>query len=475
MHRHGIYTEKQTASRSNPVVAQVGIPFFIGAAPVQCAPSPAPAGDVVLLRSWEEAVEKLGFVDYGAAAGKWAYSLCEAMHSHFRLYECQPAVFCNLLDPGAMSAAVPEADVAVEDNRAALPAEAIDSDALTVKAAGGAGAAFVKGEDYDTYYHGGSLIIELLETGGLYNASALSVAYRAVTPGAVTAEKVAIGLQNIEKCLTSVGLVPDIVCAPGYSQDPAVAAVMATKTTINGLFRAKALVDISTSEARTYSEAFALKEAGSVMDRHQVACWPMLKEKGRIYHMGTHLAGLMARVDDRNGGCPYESPSNKPFICDAIVLGTGEEVKLTHGEANILEAQGVVTALNFINGITCWGNYTACYPASEDEEDYFISVSRMFDWVANTVTLSLWERLDQPLNTRLRDSIVDTVNIWLNGLVGAGYMFGGFVETREIDNPPESLKKGVINAIIHIAPPPPFKEGNFILRYDASFIAAAFS
>ena len=58
---HGVYVSQQATSVSTPVVAESGIPFVVGLAPVQVADKPAAAGTPVLCTSWAEAVEKLGY------------------------------------------------------------------------------------------------------------------------------------------------------------------------------------------------------------------------------------------------------------------------------------------------------------------------------------------------------------------------------------------------------------------------------
>ena len=77
--------------------------------------------------------------------------------------------------------------------------------------------------------------------------------------------------------MTTLGVVPDIICAPGFSDDTSVAAVMATKAAaINGMFKAKALIDISTAVdggADEYSEVVALKIANNFTDENQVVCY----------------------------------------------------------------------------------------------------------------------------------------------------------------------------------------------------------
>ena len=60
MANHGVYVSEQATSVSTPVVADSGIPFVIGAAPVQSAAAPSAPGMPVLCTSWAEAVEKLG-------------------------------------------------------------------------------------------------------------------------------------------------------------------------------------------------------------------------------------------------------------------------------------------------------------------------------------------------------------------------------------------------------------------------------
>ena len=472
MHRHGVYVQEKATSVSVPTVAPVGIPFIIGAAPVQSAESPVPAGEITLCTSWNEAIEKLGFSEDFSK-----YNLCEFMYSHFVLYGQQPAIFCNLLDIGGMASAVPATDKPVEDHKGMLPLEAIDDSSLVVQEAGG-GSSYVKDTDYGVYYSGENLVIELLEPGTAYEEKELNVGYKAVKPSSVTHQLVATGLQNIEKCLTSTGIVPDLICAPGYSDNPMVAAVMATKAAgVNGLFKAKALVDISskTGGAMTYTDAIVFKGKNNLVDEDMIVCWPMLKLGGYQFHMSTQLAGLMAKVDGDNGGVPYESPSNKAFKCDSIVLASGKEISLTHEQANILDAQGIITSLRFMGALTCWGNYTGCYPMNSDVKDMLIPISRMFGWVGSTLIKTFWGKLGKPMNSRLLHSIKDTCNIWLNGIVGSDYLLGARVEVFDEENPLTDLMAGIIRVHIYITPPSSLKEVNFILEYDAGYVASAFA
>jgi len=463
--RHGVNVQELATSISSPSVAPVGIPFVIGASPVQSATAPVAAGMPVLIRNWNEALAALGYSD------DWdKYNLCEFMFSHFRLFERSPVVFCNLLDIDKMNSAVPAADVSIADNRAKLPIEAIADTSLVVKPSA-SGTALEKGKDYETFYLDNALVIEFLSSGAHFGEDSANVAYKMATPEAVTNDVVAVGLENIENCLSTTGLVPDLICAPKYSKDPIVAAIMATKCKINGLFGAKALVDLNTvgsSGAKTYQEALVLKKTSNISDKNQIVCWPMLGNGGRKFHMSTQLAGVLAMVDTSNNGIPYESPSNKHYIADSIILADGTPVILNHPQANIVEGRGIVTALRFITGLVCWGNYTACFPENTDIKDYYIPINRMFDWVGNTVVRTHWRTLDRPMIPRIIDSIMDGTNIWLNGLTGGGYLLGARVVYEDVENNLEDLMRGIIRIRIFMTPPPPLKEINFLLEYDLS-------
>ena len=114
-----------------------------------------------------------------------------------------------------------------------------------------------------------------------------------------------------------------------------------------------------------------------------------------------------------------------------MVLENGEEVVLDVQKANFLNDNGVITGLNFINGFVSWGDYTACFPANTDPADYFYCISRMFKWVAKTVTLSYWSHVDRKLTRRLIDAILQGINDWLAALTADEKIVGGRVELRE--------------------------------------------
>ena len=482
MAKLGVHVFEKATSVQTPKVATVGIPFVVGTAPVQSAAKPAKSNVPVLVTSWDEAVEKLGF------SYDWeSYTLCEFMYSHLQLFGAQPVIFCNINDPASMKREEAAADYTVADHRVAVSVDAI-ADTIKVSVTEGAGEtaatrALERDTDYSILYDRDDTdtyvcIVELLEDGSAYNAETVSVAYSAADPKTATVADVVDGVAQVDACLTAVGLVPDLIAAPGWSHNTVVAAVMATKAAaINGLFKGKAVIDADSGEdgVTEYSQLSGYKNKNNFVDVDQIICWPMVQLGDYRFHLSTQLCGLMATVDAGNRGIPYESPSNKNLKMDACVLKDGTPVNLTWNQVDLIAGSwGVVTAVNFLDsGWVAKGNYTACYPGNTDVKDQFIPVSRMFDFIGNTLIRTFWSKLDKPMTPALRDSILQTCNIWLGGLTGGGYLYGARAEMLAEENPLTSLLDGIITLHIYNAPPVPAQEIDFILEYDVSYMETA--
>ena len=467
---HGVRTRQTKTSISTPNTASSGITFVVGTAPVHTVGGSV--NEVIFGGNYNEAVSALGYSD------DWKkYSLCEVMYNHYKLYTTAPIIFVNVLDPAVHKKITTSKAFQVIDNRVILPFEAI-KDSVTVQT-------YAAGKDYDLFYDTNALVLEILEGGTIpAGTSTLTIGFNEVDPSMVTktdiiggfnvTTKKTTGLELIESVFPAFSIVTDIVIVPGWSHDAEVAAVMSAKATkINGIFEAKALIDVDTSTVKHYADAPAWKKSKNINAKTQILCFPMVKLGDRQFHMSTQAAGLTATVDARNGGAPSESPSNKLLQINSAVLADGTEVLLDLQQANYLNSNGIVTALNFVDGFVLWGNETACFPANTDVKDYFIPVSRMFAWVANSVILTYWNQVDRKLSRRFVDSIVDGLNIWLNGLTTQEHLLGGHVEFREEDNSLTDLMSG--RAVFHIfmTPPSPAREIEFILEYDPSYVAAA--
>lgn len=281
------------------------------------------------------------------------------------------------------------------------------------------------------------------------------------------------GLELIGEVFPRFRLVVGSVVAPGFSNDATTAITMGTKAgLINGMFKAMAIVDVPETVTK-YSDVPSYKETNNLTDEHIIVCWPKLKYGDGTHWMSSHVAGLISQTDGAHEDVPYKSPSNERFIVVGAAIGD-KDVFLAPDEAGYLNGQGIVTALNWIGGWRCWGNRTGCYPGSTDVKDAFIPIRRMFNWISNTLVLTAWQKVDAPIRKRMIDTIVDSFNIWLNGLVGRELILGGRVAFLEEENPSTDVMDGIARFHLWVAPPSPAREIDFIVEYDPAYLAGLF-
>lgn len=462
----GVSIQQAETSLSVPKVAKTGVVFAVGAAPVHMAKTPAKAGVPVLCASWDEAVEKLGYCE------DWArYPLCEVMYSQFQLYGMGPVVLVNVLDPEAegMTEAVSGKTVTLTEGRGVLAGEVL-LQGLEVKAEE---TPLAEGVDYTAAYVDGALVLEMIPDTEHAEEESLNVTGKKVKPEAVTAETVAAGFAAADHTLT---VTPDLLLAPGWSGEDTVAAIMATKAARLGRAnRAHALIDLPSGEGgvKTYDQIPDYKSKHSLVDALQVLSWPTLVTLGqRVFHGSTHLAGRIAQTDEANSGVPYESPSNLPMKIDGTCLEDKTPVALTWPQVQLAAGDwGVVVFMNAgESGWVAKGNYTAAYPASTDPVKSFIPMSRMMNYIGNTVANTLWAKLDRPMSIPVIRAMVSTVNDWMEGLTAAGYLYGNRAEVLNDENALTDILAGKIKLHVWSASPPPIQKLDIILEYDVSMV-----
>lgn len=480
-YKHGVYTSEQATSLIAMTSTDSGLIIAVGTAPVHLASSPVPANTPVLCYTYKEAVAALGYSD------DWEkYSLCEVMKTQFALFNMAPVVFINVLDTEKHKQAVKDESADVKAGVVTVTAPAL-ADTLSVALTAG-GDTLTKDTDYTVGHDDdGNLIITAIDGGKITSETAqVFLSYTKIDPAAVTSKDIiggvntetnkTEGLELIDEIYPRFGLVPGIIIAPGFSTDITVAAVMKAKEhNICGHFNAISICDIPTDEVKTYTAASAWKNAKSFADKDCLLCWPMLKQGDQKFHLSTQLASLMNYTDSQHDGIPYYSPSNKSLQADGACLADGTEVYLNSVQAAYLNGQGIVTALNFIGGWKSWGNRTTAYPSNTDVKDNFTTNRRMFNWVANTLVTTFWTKIDEPTNKRLISTIVDSANIFLNGLTAKGALLGGRVEFRDDENTTTELMDGVLRFHVYLTPPAPARDIEFVQEYDPDYIATLFA
>jgi len=474
---HGVKATQVQTSLIVPNVAGSGITFAVGTSPAHMV-ARGTVQKPVYGDSYNQSVLQLGYSDEWTREGKPFYSLCEVMFAHFRLYGTAPVIFVNVLDPEKHRTIKAPAVFPLVEGRARLPLEAL-IDTVTVTD-------YIRGTDYELFYDNRGLVLEILDGGNIPpTATEIEAGFIEVDPTLVTKNDIIGGFDVVTKKYTGFELIDsvfpmfniitDIIICPGWSHDPEVAAIMDAKCwMINGIFTGKCIIDADTEAVQHFADIVQWKRSMNIFGKMQILCWPKLALAERVFNFSTQLAALIGQVDTNNGSIPSLSPSNQLMQINTAVLANGEEVELTLPQANMLNSNGVVTALNFIGGFVCWGNWTACFPANTDVKDFFIPVSRMFGWVGNSLILTFWTQIDRRMTPRFADSIIDSGNIWLNGLTAAEHLLGGRFEFRAEDNTVLDIMAGIIRIRVFMTPPSPAVEVEFLQEYDISYVRQAF-
>ena len=459
---HGI-TIQEVDTALQPMLSLDMPVVCVGVAPCQSA-------DVVnvpqLCYSLSDFKEKFGY------SADWDnYTLCEAAYCFFQLFRVQPLIFINALDPTKYKTASTRS-ASVFRGYATVPAQIVLS-SLVVKSGE---KTLTKDTDYTAAYNNAGNLEIKIKNKSKVTGNTIQLTYDELKPAQVVKADIIAAIEGVQEIYPKYQLLPGIILAPKWSCDSEVAAVMAAACRdINGCFKAVTYVDIPTDTVTTYDACNEYKNANNLNDENMYPCWPKVSLGGKQYHLSTQAAALSCRVDAENGQVPFESPSNKNLQCDSAVLANGTEVLLGKDKCDYLNSVGISTAMNFSGGWKLWGNCTACYPNDLDPKNYFLPLRRMISWLSNTLITSFMYKIDKPINRRLVQSIVNSVNIWLNGLAARECILGGRIEFNRAENPDTSLIAGQITFHLFVGFLTPAQSIEFLLEYDTSYLETLFS
>lgn len=478
-YNHGVRVQEQATSLIAPITGTAGLQVIIGTAPVNLAAEPYKATNVpIIAYSFKEASEQLGYSDDFKN-----FTLCQSMDACFRVFNIAPIILINVLDPAKHKKANEDTTVTVESMQAIVSLTGILAD--TVEVTSGA-IKLTEGTDYiTTFDDDGYLVISLVAEGNGASATELTVKSSSIDPSKVeetdiiggynASTGVESGMELIRQIYPKFNMTPGLLLAPGWSQKPNVGVVLAAKCEeINGVFTCECVLDIDCSEdgALKYTDCNEWKNNNGYTNKHSALMWPQVKIGTKQYAYSAIFAALTAYTDASNDDVPNLSPSNKLISLTGTVLADGTEVTLDQTQANLLNGQGIVTAIN-VNGWRSWGNNTACYPANTDPKDRWFCCRRFFSWWGNSFILTYFQNVDDPGNYRLIESIVDSENIRGNSYVSQGKCAGARIEFSEDENPITDIINGKIQFHQYLAPYVPAEDILNILEFDPDMLSAA--
>lgn len=476
MSEHGVFVYEEATALTAPITGSCSVQVVIGTAPINMVKEPEKVVNTpILANSAAEAMAALGYVDDFKA-----YTLCQTMYATNNIYQVSPVVYINVLDPAKHKKALAAVTVDVNQMEAKITEKGIILNGLTVKAGD---VALTEGTDYAAEFDtDGSLIISLIEGGQGANAASITVTGNVLDPSMITKQDIIgaynvstgkeTGLELIRQVYPKLGVVPGLLLAPGWSHVPEVGiALMAKAANINGVFKAMALLDLDTEEAVTYTDCKTVKENCGFTSPYCYPLWPCMKVGDYIFAMSAIVGALISYTDADNDDVPSLSPSNKMLGVTGTCLADGTEVTLDQDQGSTVNTYGVTTAIN-MNGWRLWGNYTGAYPTSGDAKDIWLPVRRMFNWHGNTFILTYFDKVDDPMNNVLIESVIDSENIRCAAYAPDKWA-GAEMQYLSSDNPITDILAGKITFRQRIAPYTPAQEIDNILSYDTDMLASA--
>lgn len=462
---HGIQVQEKQTRVVAPVQVDSAVQVVVGLAPINMGSADPLVPQVAY--SYEEAVAKMGMSD-----NHLSYTICESIKLSFMTYNVAPLVMINVLDPSKHKQQKTTVSVSMVDGKAELPEEGVllPSVQLTQSEQ-----ALAEGTDYTISFTGsGKALIERIEGGKITEQTAtLKATYDVLDPESVTEDDIVAGVQKIREVYPRFGIVPGTLIVPGFSGKPKVYNAMTAKTqNLNGAFRYHCLVDLDTETVTSYDKAAAEKNKNGFTHENSSLFYPMVRIGDEIYHFSAIAGVLIADTDYKNEGIPYVSLSNRQLKITGLCLKDGSEVVLDMEQGNALNKDGINTAIN-MNGWRAWGNRTACYPGNTDIKDCFIPCRRMYNWWANQFILTYFSKVDNPLNKRLIESIVDSENIKGNAWKQRYQAAEAKMVFEAEDNPETDLINGIVRVRMMFSPYPPAEQIWATVEYDTNALQTA--
>lgn len=427
---HGIYVKENQTRLTTPVTADSAVQVVIGTAPVNMTTDDKKL-EPKIAYNFDEAIEKIGYSN-----NLEKFTLMQSVISSFINNNISPVIFINVLDPSKHKKIVTSEKLNVIEEVAFLENEGVLIDTVILKQSE---KTLIADTDYSICFdkYGKTKIT-------LFNKKdeKISATYTHLDSSMVETKDIVEGIKKVKEIYPRFNIVPGIVIAPEYSHYPEVYnALISVTHNLNSVFQCVTLIDINCEK---YDEANSIKKINSFIDKNAICLFPKYcLVGGDKICFSAILASHIGKVDYENDSVPYVSPSNRNINISGVCTPNKKEILLDIEQANLLNSQGICTALN-MNGWRFWGNRTATYPASSDVKDVFISVKRMFNWWSNTFILTYFQKVDNPMNKRLIESVIDSENIRANGFKARQQIADARIEFLPSENPQTDLMDGKI-------------------------------
>jgi hypothetical protein len=268
------------------------------------------------------------------------------------------------------------------------------------------------------------------------------------------------GINAFLRAQALTGVAPRILVAPGLTGTrPAASANPLVTAALPVLQRLRAIIvadgpNTDTADALIYAADWGGTDRVYVVDPAVRVYDPVAAALVTRPASG-YAAGLIAATDIKHG--VWWSPSNQVV---AGVSGTARPIgyvqSASESEHNLLNEAKVATFIQ-PSSWRLFGNRVT----ATDTLWTFLSVRRTADIIYDSIDAALLWALDRPATPQLVVDVRDTVQTYLDNLVGIGALLGGRVWFDPELNPVTALQSGQLTLDFDIEPPAPIERITF--------------
>lgn len=446
-YKHGIGTKRDSAITISTAMASVA-QAVVGTAPINLLDEPERAVNVpILVNSQEDMRRKLGL------SSDYSYTLMQTCLASLQKVGVAPVVMVNVIDPNNIRHVTAVASTehfltkgstTIYDQGILLKTLVVSKDDVEAE----------RDKDYVAAFNAnGQVDIAVLDSGALARADKIMVAYTKLNPAGVQADDI-IGGKNENGKKTGIALfdeiygrfqvIPAILSAPGYSQDPTVAAALEAKAELTGdLTSAIAVIDIESKQTTALENVKEAKDRLGAFARVDDLCWPMVIMAGNVISASAVRAAMLQWKTVVNNNVPA-SIDNLATPIDGIVLEGGTEVFYTLREINDhLNAYGVNSFVN-IGGWRCWGGNTAAFPDKTAPNERYTKCVMVGNYLENRFKTEYLSQVGRDASVKFVESLVGNFNMALNALV-PDFLAGAEVVFDKSENPIPQILEGHFN------------------------------
>lgn len=324
--------------------------------------------------------------------------------------------------------------------------------------------------ELDKDYSFDGSVVKVIEGAKLALDDTVTLSYEYADPSKVTTGDIIggididgnkSGIKKLLDCKSEFGYKAKILIAPVFS------AVKAVDTELKVIQKKlKALSYIDAPKGTTHDEAikgrnekgeinFNISDIRSELLHPYVKAYNSFENKYDYYPQSAFLAGLRAELDRTKG--VHWSTSNQQLIgVEGLEIPVYFEIDDYDSDSNRLNSQGISTVINRKGIYYTWGNRNSSFP-EKDGIETFTNVSRMGDYIEDSIQESSVQYMAGPINSGMIDIILQMIRRWFDKLKFDGWLIDAKVWYDEAENTPEELANGHLILCYAFLPPAPLE------------------